>query len=95
MPLRKTLPSAQALFAFESAARTLNFTDAGAILNATQPAIRKNIAALEAHLGTRLFLRGKSGLTPTSDGDILYRAAQLSFTALEAAIDQISEYRSK
>lgn len=90
MPLRKKLPSAQALFAFESAARTLNFTDAGAILNVTQPAISKNIAALETHLGTRLFLRGKSGLTLTSDGDILYRAVQLSFTALEVAIDQIS-----
>lgn len=90
MPLRKKLPSAQSLFAFESAARTLNFTDAGALLNVTQPAISKNIAALEVHLGTRLFLRAKSGLTLTTDGDTLYRAVQLSFTALEVAIDQIS-----
>lgn len=90
MTLRKKLPSTQSLFAFESAARTLNFTDAGALLNVTQPAISKNIAALETHLGTRLFLRGKSGLTLTSDGDTLYRAVQLSFTAIEAAVDQIS-----
>ncbi len=90
MTLRKKLPSAQSLFVFESAARTLNFTDAGIILNVTQPAISKNIAALEAHLGTRLFLREKSGLTLTSDGDTLYRAVQLSFTTLEVAVDQIS-----
>jgi LysR family transcriptional regulator, glycine cleavage system transcriptional activator len=90
MTLRKKLPSAQSLFAFESAARTLNFTDAGALLNVTQPAISKNIAALEAHLGTRLFLRQKTGLSLTADGETLYRAVQLSFTALEVAIDQIS-----
>ncbi len=90
MSLRKKLPSAQSLFAFESAARTLNFTDAGALLNVTQPAISKNIAALEAHLGTRLFLRGKPGLTLTSEGEILYRAVHLSFAAVEVAIDQIS-----
>ena len=90
MTLRKKLPSAQSLFAFESAARTLSFTDAGSLLNVTQPAISKNIAALEAHLGTRLFLRGKPGLTLTPDGDTLYHAVQLSFTALEVAIDQIS-----
>lgn len=91
MTLRKKLPSAQSLFAFESAARTLNFTDAGALLNVTQPAISKNIAALETHLGTRLFLRQKSGLSLTTDGETLFRAVQLSFTALEVAIDQISQ----
>ncbi len=90
MTLRKKLPSAQSLFAFETAARVLNFTDAGAILNVTQPAISKNIAALEAHLGTRLFLREKSGLALTTDGEILYRVVHLSFVAVEAAIDQIS-----
>ena len=90
MTLRKKLPSAQSLFAFESAARTLNFTDAGALLNVTQPAISKNIAALETHLGTRLFLRKKSGLALTTDGETLYRAVHLSFAAVEAAIDQIS-----
>jgi predicted transcriptional regulator len=78
MTLRKKLPSAQSLFAFESAARTLNFTDAGALLNVTQPAISKNIAALEAHLGTRLFLRAQSELSFIADGVSLYRAVQLS-----------------
>ncbi len=95
MALRKKLPSAQSLFAFETAARTLNFTDAGALLNVTQPAVSKNIAALEAHLGTRLFLREKSRLALTSDGEILYRAVHLSFAAIEVAIDQISNNTSQ
>lgn len=90
MTLRKKLPSAQSLFVFESAAKTLSFTDAAAILNVTQPAISKNIAALETHLGTQLFQRGKSGLSLTAHGEVLFRAVQLSFTTLEAAIDQIS-----
>ena len=90
MTLRKKIPSAQSLFAFESAARLLNFTDAGALLNVTQPAISKTIAALERHLDTRLFVRAKSGLTLTPDGEILYRAVHLSFAAVEAAIDQIA-----
>jgi LysR family transcriptional regulator, glycine cleavage system transcriptional activator len=90
MTLRKKLPSAQSLFAFESAAKTLSFTDAGALMNVTQPAISKNIAALETHLGTRLFLRTKSGLALTSGGETLYRAVHLSFAAVEVAIDQIS-----
>jgi len=90
MTLRRKLPSAQSLFTFDAAARTLSFTDAGVLLNVTQPAISKNIAALEGYLETQLFLRKKSGLALTADGDTLYRAVQLSFTALEVAIDLIS-----
>ena len=90
MTLRKKLPSARSLFVFEAAARRLNFTEAGALLNVTQPAVSKNIAALEAHLGTRLFSRRRGGLALTPDGEILHRAVQLSFAALEVAIDRIS-----
>jgi DNA-binding transcriptional LysR family regulator len=95
MTLRRKLPSAQSLFAFESAARTLNFTTAGKAMNVTQPAISKNIAALEDHIGTQLFVRNKPGLTLTSDGEVFYRAIQLSFTALESALDQISRGNRK
>ncbi len=92
MSLRSKLPSAQSLFAFEAAARCLNFTEAGRLLNVTQPAVSKSIAALEAHLGVRLFLRGKTGLALTPDGEILHRAIRLSFAALEDAIDRISRH---
>ncbi|MEE9375447.1 MAG: LysR family transcriptional regulator [Rhizobiaceae bacterium] len=91
MTLRKKIPSAHLLFTFEAAAETLSFTKAGAILNVTQPAISKNIAALETHLGTKLFHRHKSGLALTENGSILFRAVQSSFTILENSIDQITK----
>ncbi|KAA3448218.1 hypothetical protein C7I87_23275 [Mesorhizobium sp. SARCC-RB16n] len=56
MGFAKRLPSAQTLFTSEAAARTLSFSEAGRLLNVTQPAVSKNIAALEAHIGTRLFI---------------------------------------
>ncbi len=90
MALRKKIPSTHSLFVFEAAARTLNFTKAGAVLNVTQPAVSKNIAALEAHLGTQLFRRLKSALALTDDGAKLFQAVQLSFTILEKSLDQIT-----
>jgi DNA-binding transcriptional LysR family regulator len=91
MTLRKKLPSAQSLFAFEAAASTLNFTAAGHSLNVTQPAISKSIHALEAHLGVKLFIRHKSGMQLTEAGKTLHRAAKLSFETLETAIDRIKQ----
>ncbi len=89
MTLRKKIPSAHSLFTFEAAAKTLSFTKAGADLNVTQPAVSKNIAALEAHLDTKLFHRLKSELALTADGSKLFQAVQLSFSILENSIDQI------
>lgn len=89
MTLRRKLPSSQSIFTFEAAARTLNFREAGQALNITQPAVSKTIAALEAHIGARLFSRERSKLSLTREGEILNKAVQLSFSALENAIDQI------
>ncbi len=91
MTLRKKIPSAHLLFAFEAAAESLSFTKAGAALNVTQPAVSKNIAALEAHLGTKLFHRLKSGLALTENGISLFQAVQSSFSILENSIDQITQ----
>ncbi|MER9858810.1 MULTISPECIES: LysR family transcriptional regulator [unclassified Mesorhizobium] len=93
--LAKKLPSAQALFTFEAAARTPSFSEAGRLLNVTQPAVSKNIAALEAHIGTRLFIGEKPKLRLNAEGESLHRAVQLSFLALETAIEQISRRSRK
>ncbi len=95
MTLRKKIPSAHLLFAFEAAAKELSFTKAGAVLNVTQPAVSKNIAALEAHLGTKLFHRLKSGLALTEDGVSLFQAVQSSFSIIENTIDQITHAPSE
>ncbi|MDH2405269.1 LysR family transcriptional regulator [Bradyrhizobium sp. SSUT18] len=88
--MRTKLPSASALFTFEAAAKTMSFSEAGRLLNVTQPAVSKGIAALEDHLGVKLFKREKAKLALTAEGESLHQAIQLTFMALETAIDRIS-----
>jgi LysR family transcriptional regulator for bpeEF and oprC len=52
-----------------------NFTRAARELGLGQPAVSKQIAALEAHLGTRLLDRSSRGLRPTAAGLDLYNSA--------------------
>ena len=51
------LPSGNALFVFEAAARSGSFTAAAAELNVTQPAVSRMLARFEQYLGVRLFDR--------------------------------------
>jgi len=55
-PMR-AVPSATSLLAFEAAARTLSFVRVARELHVTPGAVSRQIQALEAHLGARLFLR--------------------------------------
>ena len=50
--LRRKLPSANALFAFEAAARGGNFSKAALELYVTQPAVSRMLARMEEHLGS-------------------------------------------
>lgn len=90
MALRNKIPTANALFTFEAAAKTLNFTEAGRLLNVTQPAVSKSIGLLEKTLSTKLFTRHKATITLTPAGEKLYRAISLAFGSVEDVIDQIS-----
>lgn len=47
-----------------------NFTKAAQALSLTQPAVSHHISQLEAELGAKLFLRRKSILEPTPEGEI-------------------------
>ncbi|WP_208035974.1 LysR family transcriptional regulator [Streptomyces cyanogenus] len=53
---------------FVAAADAGRFQDAAAELAITQQAVSKRIAALERHLGVRLFTRTPRGVRPTIDG---------------------------
>ncbi|MEE9447756.1 MAG: LysR substrate-binding domain-containing protein [Arenicellales bacterium] len=90
MTFRHKIPSANALFTFEAAAKTLNFTEAGHLLNVTQPAVSKAIGLLEKTLSTQLFIRHRAGLSLTPAGEKLFRSVNLAFRSLEDSIDQIS-----
>ncbi|MEO1121339.1 MAG: LysR family transcriptional regulator [Pseudomonadota bacterium] len=80
----------QQLQAFEAAARRRSFTTAASDLNVQQPAISRQVAALEAQLGTRLFLRTKPRLTLTAEGAALYRVVDQGFDAIRAEMRSLS-----
>ena len=75
--------------AFEAAGRNLSFTRAAAELNVQQPAISRHIAALEAEVGTALFLRTKPNLTLTPDGEALFKSVSKGFGEVRHGLDLI------
>ena len=57
---------------FIAVARCLSFTEAARSLFMTQPALSRQIQAMEEELGTRLFVRDKKALKLTPGGSVLY-----------------------
>lgn len=89
--MRRKLPSMHALVAFEAAASHLNFTRAAEELNVQQPAISRQIQALEDDLGTALFTRTGRKLTLTAAGQQLYRAAITGLDAIEIGTETLRQ----
>ncbi|SAL69904.1 LysR family transcriptional regulator [Caballeronia arvi] len=87
--LRRKLPSANALFVFEAAARCGNFTRAAQELYVSQPAVSRMLARMEDHIGVRLFERVRGGIELTESGRILYRKISEGFSGIESAIREI------
>lgn len=85
------VPSARGLLVFEAAVRAGSFTAAAREFNVTQPSVSRSIAQLEADLGATLFTRGRSGLTPTAEGRLLYAAVRDGFDRIEEAVRRIRE----
>ncbi|MBH0239847.1 transcriptional regulator GcvA [Methylobrevis albus] len=75
--LRRNLPPVNSLVIFEAAARHLNFTRAAGEMGLTQAAVSRQIQALEADLGTSLFVRQARGLQLTKDGERLRHAVTM------------------
>lgn len=74
------------LLAFESAAKSLNFTLAGKDLNLTQSAISHQIRSLEESLDVQLFDRSRQGLELTSAGKLLLSRLRPALDTLESAL---------
>ncbi|MBA1275027.1 LysR family transcriptional regulator [Stutzerimonas azotifigens] len=81
--MRRKIPSTAALIAFEASARHQSFTRAAEELALTQGAVCRQIAALEAFLGTELFRRSRRGVKLTEAGESYSRRVAAQLDAVE------------
>lgn len=70
------------LEAFRSTLANGSLTRAAAALGLSQPAVTKLIAALEAEVGFALFVRSRTGVTPTAEGVAFGAAVERHFVGL-------------
>ncbi|HET9821646.1 MAG TPA: LysR substrate-binding domain-containing protein [Burkholderiaceae bacterium] len=84
-----------ALRSFEAVARRLSFSAAAEELFLTQPAISRQIKALEADLGAPLFLRGTRRVELTQAGAQLQRAVLPLLQRLDGTVRQIRSARGR
>ncbi|MBU6494649.1 MAG: LysR family transcriptional regulator, partial [Burkholderiales bacterium] len=82
--MRRMIPSTLSLIAFEAAARHQSFSRAAEELCHTQSAIGRQIAALEAMVGLKLFHRAKRRVTLTEAGHAYWQQVRAYLGNLEA-----------
>lgn len=82
------LPSLNALRAFEAMARTGSATRAAAELNVTHSAVSRQVKALEAQLGLRLFEGPRHALSLTDAGRRLLPGLTAAFDRIAAAVGE-------
>ena len=94
--MKRFIPSLNGLNAFEAAATYRNFTRAGDDLGLTQSGVSRQIAALEAQLGLKLFERVGPRLVLTNPGRSYVQAITPLLDALEeATIDMVRGSRTR
>lgn len=81
-----------ALRAFESVARRLSFRAAAEELHLTQPAVSRQIQALEAEIGVALFSRGTRHVALTEAGQQLQLAVLPLLGRLDACVQQLRQH---
>src|SRR6202158_3098127 len=91
--LRRMLPSSNALFVFDAAARNGSFTAAAAELHLAQPAVSRMLGRFEQYLGVRLFDRTAAGAILTEEGELLYRRVLEGFRSIESGLIEIERRR--
>lgn len=89
------LPPLLWLQAFEVAARTLSFTEAGQELAVTQSAVSQRIRLLEDRLGQKLFVRHPRSLTLTPAGKAWLPSVQEAFARLSEGTAEVFGPRSE
>ncbi|OHV08857.1 LysR family transcriptional regulator [Kushneria phosphatilytica] len=89
MTASRSLPSLNALKAFEAAARLGSVTAAAEELSVTHGAVSRQIRALEAHFDTVLFDRSGRGLVLTPKGDRLHNGVSQAFAGLRESCQSL------
>jgi len=72
-----------------------SFTRVAQEQNSSQPTVSRQVAALEEHLGARLFARTTRKLTLTDDGRGFYERAKLAIEAVSEAEDAVGRRRAR
>ena len=88
------IPPANALIAFESAARLGNFTLAARELRTSQSAVSRQIGTLETWLSTRLFVRSRAGATLTEAGERFRDGVAAGLAAIHRGAAEAAELSS-
>jgi len=91
--MARRLPPLNSLRAFESAARHLSFTKAGAELNVTPAAVGLQVKTLEDSLGVKLFRRLNRALSLTDAGKALNPLLSEGFDRLALAVAQVEQHQ--
>lgn len=87
--LRRLLPSANALIAFEAAGRLLNFTAAGKELGMSQAAVSLAVRRLEDQFGTKLFVRSHRRVKLTEPGARFFADVSLGLSHIQKSAERL------
>jgi LysR family pca operon transcriptional activator len=75
---------------FVEVARRHSVTEAAVALALTQPAVSKTLKELEEEVGGRLLHRNRGGASLTELGEIFFRRASTSISALRQGVDEVA-----
>jgi LysR family transcriptional regulator, glycine cleavage system transcriptional activator len=89
------LPPLNALRAFEVAARTGSFVQAGAELGVTAAAVSQQVKTLETHLGKQLFQRQGNRIILTDAGRTVYPRVEQAFSDIASMSAMIREGQTR
>lgn len=91
-PVVRQVDRLQRLAVFEAAARLGSFTGAGTELGMTQPAVTRQIRALERSLGIDLFVRSSNRSELSEAGQRLRDHITAGFDVIEAGLTELAEH---
>lgn len=79
---------------FLTAAEKLSFTAAAEQLYITQPSLSRQIAAIEAELGAKLFQRANNGITLTDAGRALFERLTVLYEDYQSIVQEVRDISS-